>query len=525
MVVNKPPGLAVHGGGAGELDLVTRLAGWLEARGQSPYLGVHQRLDRGTSGVLALARTEAANRRLADAVAGRRALKKYLAVVVSDGRRWPDAGVLEHQLLPTKGEATRVVRSGGQPARARYQVLRRVGPRALVELVLETGRKHQLRAQLAAVGAPIAGDTLYGGEPAARLMLHASELSLPDPEVTFCAPLPVEIEAWLEGRAPVLEGEALQVALADAACRRAGLWPANTAFRLVNDEGDGLPGVTVDCYGEFAILAVTTEAALEQAPLIARWLVERGMRGVYLKRRLRADLRRVEAEELAPTEPLAGERAAETLVVQEGALRFRVHVAEGYSSGLFVDQRESRSRVWQTARGLRVLNLFSYTCSFSVAAAAGGAAEVVSVDLSGRALERGRENFLENGLDPAAHRFYQADVLDWLPRAARRGERFDLVVLDPPTFGTRAKARTFSVEKHYEELAVQALTLLSPKGRLLAVTNHRKTSLPLLRRILLQAARRAGRSLAQLKDLPSPVDCPEGALGPLPSKSVLVTVA
>jgi 23S rRNA (cytosine1962-C5)-methyltransferase len=167
-----------------------------------------------------------------------------------------------------------------------------------------------------------------------------------------------------------------------------------------------------------------------------------------------------------------------------------------------------------------VLNLFSYTCSFSVAAAAGGAREVTSIDLSARALERGRQNFELNGIDPARHRFLRADAFDWLPRALRRRDCFDLVVLDPPSFGTRAKGKSFNVAQHYATLVEQAIGLLGARGRLLAITNHGATTLAELRRTLRQSAQGAGRQVAQLKDLAQPLDCP----GPAPSKSVLLTL-
>jgi 23S rRNA (cytosine1962-C5)-methyltransferase len=170
------------------------------------------------------------------------------------------------------------------------------------------------------------------------------------------------------------------------------------------------------------------------------------------------------------------------------------------------------------------LNLFSYTSSFGVAAALGGAVKVVNVDVSRRALEVSRENFRENGIDLAQHGFEQADALEWLSRAAQRRERFELVVLDPPSFASAAGGAPFNVREHYGLAAERAFRVLAPGGRLLAVTNHRKTSLGRLRRVLRDAALRARVGVRQLKDLPSGLDCPEGPDGPIPSKSLLVTL-
>jgi len=149
---------------------------------------------------------------------------------------------------------------------------------------------------------------------------------------------------------------------------------------------------------------------------------------------------------------------------------------------------------------------------------------VTSVDLSGHALARGRENFSLNGLDPAAHAFVQTDALEWLVRAAKRGEKFGVVILDPPSFSTSGKGKTFRVADGYGGALSRVFAVLEPNGRVLAVTNHRKTSAQAFRKIAYDAARAAGRELTQLKDLPSPLDCPPGPDGPFPAKSMLISV-
>jgi 23S rRNA (cytosine1962-C5)-methyltransferase len=288
---------------------------------------------------------------------------------------------------------------------------------------------------------------------------------------------------------------------------------------LVNVEGDQLPGVTVDCYADYAVLSVSSAEAFERRMHIAELLVALGARGVYLKCRKRADLRQIDARELAPPTPIAGAAAPDAIVVSEADGRFYVALGQGLSTGLFVDQRDNRARVRALSKSKRVLNLFSYTSSFSVAAALGGARETLSVDLSARALGLARKNFELNQIR-GNHRFLKADALAWLERAERRQERFDIVVLDPPSFATIGKSLTFSVARGYVELAERALGVLAADGVLLAVTNHRKTSQRDLRRMLRAATEKAGRRLKTLKDLPAQLDC----LGSEPSKSVLVTV-
>jgi 23S rRNA (cytosine1962-C5)-methyltransferase len=526
LVVDKPSGIPVHGGeeslGA---DLVTRLSEWLRARGGDGYLGVHQRLDLGTSGVMAFTTERERNAGVARAIEEHRFERRYVAAVTlrsSELSRRLERGpvALEHRLFTERG-ATSVVKQGGVEARATVALVERAGERALVELRPDTGKTHQLRVQLAHEGAPVGGDAAYGGDPAPRLLLHALELTL-DGE-RFAAVQPAGFSTWVLGEAPRLgSDEELTARLADAAVLRAPLARSCDVYRLANDLGDELPGLTLDRYGDFAVLAVTAPEAERRARFIAEFLVASGARGVYLTVRERGP-----TNERTGTErhaPLAGDAAPERLVVDEHGMRFVVELGRGVQTGLFVDQRDNRRRVRELAGGARVLNLFSYTSSFGVAAALGGAAKVVNVDVSRRALDISRENFRENGVDPAAHGFEHEDALAWLARAEKRGERFELVVLDPPSFARKAGGAAFSVSEHYGLAAERSLRVLSPGGRLLAVTNHRKTSLGTLRRTLREAATRARVSIAKLKDLAPGLDCPDGPEGPVPSKSVLVTL-
>ncbi|HEY3496811.1 MAG TPA: class I SAM-dependent methyltransferase, partial [Polyangiaceae bacterium] len=423
--------------------------------------------------------------------------------------------------LESDGSRTRVVPSGGVEAAARVTLLERAGERALVLLEPETGRTHQLRVELAHEGAPVGGDPLYGGTAAPRLLLHATELGLANR--TFRSPAPFAFEVWVRGEEPGLgDASSLRDALEDAGILRAPLARSSDVYRLANELGDLLPGVTIDRYGEFAVLAAATPEAERRAPEIASVLLDCGARGVYLKIREKGDARRRPVEH-APSEPLAGEAAPERLIVNELGMKIEVELGRGMSTGLFLDQRENRRRIRERSRGARVLNLFSYTSSFGVAAALGGARQVVNVDLSRRSLERSRVNFELNGADPARHEFVQKDAVEWLLRARRDGRRFDVIVLDPPSFASSADGTPFNVTKRYGAVAERALALLEPGGALLAVTNHRGTSLARLRRTLRDAAAAARVPVAQLKDLPSQLDCPDGPGGPVPSKSVLLT--
>ena len=526
LLVDKPPGVVVHGGDEQQAsDLVSRLKRVLRARGESDYLGVHQRLDLGTSGVLAFTREPALNAAIAEQMETHSVERAYVAVVAFAGKpSLRDTGVIEQRLETVKGR-TRVVKSGGQRALTRYRVLASVQGRALLELRPETGRTHQLRVHLSHAGAPIVGDEAYGGPAAERVFLHARDLALKSPALRAHAPVPAAFDDALHARVPAL-GSAARVreALADAGCLREPLLAVSDTFRIANDLGDFLPGVCVDRYGDYAVLALSSDEASDRRQELADLVHEFGARGVYVKQRARADLRREAHAELAPKAPLAGEPVSPPLVVQEGNARFGVTLDEGLSCGLFLDQRDNRARLAGFCGGRKVLNLFSYTCSFSVYAALASAEHVTSVDLSGHALARGRENFALNGLDPAAHAFVQTDALEWLSRAAKRGEKFGVVILDPPSFSTSGKGKTFRVADGYQGALERVFAVLERDGRVLAVTNHRKTSAQAFRKIAHDAARAAGREISQLKDLPSALDCPPGPSGPFPAKSMLISV-
>ncbi|MCE0497200.1 MAG: class I SAM-dependent methyltransferase [Methylacidiphilales bacterium] len=192
--------------------------------------------------------------------------------------------------------------------------------------------------------------------------------------------------------------------------------------------------------------------------------------------------------------------------VTEAGLRYGLDFAIGYSAGLFIDQRANRARLRQ-GHPKRLLNAFAYTCSFSVAAARAGA-ETVSVDLSRRSLTRGEENFRRNGLDPSAgHRFIADDVLATLPRLARRGEKFDAIILDPPTFSRNQSGEAFQVRRDFHRLVELAIDVASPGAKILLSVNHSEMRVADLEQAGRGALRNRGRSgrfsqTAALPDFP-----------------------
>jgi len=282
-----------------------------------------------------------------------------------------------------------------------------------------------------------------------------------------------------------------------------------SAFRVLNGAADGVPGLVLEKF-DAVLVAQLHEGQLRLSTAQARELCacaqqRLGARAVYRKifaRERSSALGRLEKLHTDP-QPWLGQPVEPELPVLESGARFLVRPYDGYSVGLFLEQRENRRRVRALAAGRCVLNAFAYTCGFSVAAALGGATATVSVDLSGKCLDWGRRNFAANGIEPAAHSFIRSDIFDYYRRAHRCGRRFDLIILDPPTFArSRRPRRVFTVAADLERLIAGAVELLNPGGYLLLATNHRGTSRQRLERLAAQAAGRRPLQVAERPGLP-----------------------
>ncbi len=309
-----------------------------------------------------------------------------------------------------------------------------------------------------------------------------------------------------------LRGAARVDILRRAHARRAPLResPDTTAYRLVHGAADGVPDVTVDVFESLQVVSLYRDFTPEEeqallADLDAAWAPP----SVYLKRRPREarHLANVAREQLAPELPVRG-GAVESVVARENGQHFLIRPAQGLSVGLYLDMRDTRAWLAREARGRTVLNLFSYTCGFGVAARAGGARRVLNVDASRRVLEWGEENARLNGQPVDRYDYVAGDVFEWLERLARKGEHFECVVVDPPSFATTRTSR-FSAARDYAGLAERAARVVAPGGRLVACCNL--ATLPPRRfdALVAEGVDRAGRKAGAGEHLgPSPVDFP-----------------
>ena len=469
LVVNKPAGWNTHAPSpyAGE-----GIYEWLKHREPRwASLAIIHRLDKETSGVLVFGKTPLANRSLTEQFAGREVRKKYL--LLTD--REPKQREFTSKSKIIRAGERYVCGAHGEEAETRFEVR---GQRSEVgnlktsccEVLAEpfTGRTHQIRVHAAENGFPILGDTLYGGAAFNRVCLHAAEIVFKQPasgdEVKFTAPVDFSADARL----------ALRTAIID---------PKETdSFRVIHGASDGWPGWFVEQLGEFHLSqseAALTEVQREHLASRPSPIAHR----LYHKT-LSRHVRRTTTAETSP-QLVSGDAAPERFVIRENGVKYEMSFNEGYSVGLFLDQRDNRRRLLtnHTAANFdllpiaespepraEILNTFAYTCGFSVCAALAGA-RTTSLDLSKKYLEWGKRNFALNGLDAAQHDFIYGDTFDWMRRLAKKGRAFDAIILDPPTFSQSKESGVFRAEKDYGKLVTAALPLLKPGGVLLASTN------------------------------------------------------
>ena len=243
-----------------------------------------------------------------------------------------------------------------------------------------------------------------------------------------------------------------------------------TAFRLFNQEGDGFGGLTVDLYGDYAVFSWYNSYVYQIRKVISEAFrqVFPELLGTYEKIRFKG----LDYE----SAHVYGQEAPEFFTVLENGVLYQVFMNDGLMTGIFLDQHEVRgSLVDGLAMGKSLLNMFSYTAAFSVAAAMGGASQTTSVDLAKRSRELSQAHFQANGISTDDHRFIVMDVFEYFKYAKRKGLTYDVIVLDPPSFA-RNKKQTFSVAKDYHKLISQSLEILNPEGIIIASTNAANVS-------------------------------------------------
>jgi len=326
---------------------------------------------------------------------------------------------------------------------------------------------------------------------------------------------PIRVRILHAGKPTTIEAAWWQAQLAQTLARRAGLFDATTTgYRLIHGESDGWPGLVLDRYDATLVLKLYTAAWLPRLDEILALFKEK----VPCERivlRLSRNIQAV-AERRFPARrdggvvfsKHAGSETGAPVIFLENCLRFEADVLRGQKTGFFLDQRENRREVEMLARGRRVLNAFSFSGGFSVYAARGGAQSVTDLDISAHALETAKKNFVLNqnfpGVAACRRETVQADAFEWL---AAGGDKFDLIVLDPPSLAKRAAEREGAI-RAYERLNLHGIGKLAANGILVAGSCSAHVSAVEFFDAVRRAALKSGRKFTELKTLQHPPDHP-----------------
>ncbi len=475
LVINKPSGISTHRAHPGDLGIVE----WLDLHHKLKVYTC-SRLDKGTSGVLLFALAPDGVAEAQSVHEDERSRKTYYFI----GEKTSQSSWLCDDPLD------------GKPCSTHFSTVREGVSSALYKAVINRGRTHQIRRHAAASGIPLLGDTEYRGADFARLSLHCAMVEWPGISQTLHAPLPQWFESWLDNKPQ----EAGYLALVEQ--RYPFLSSVTDCCRLLH-RGEYSKDIAIDKYGDWLCTTgyretVPARQVLQAHKDLLTILCEIcKCRGGVIKTNLRDPHKnRLFADIAAWGDPIP-----DSFLVREHDLHFKVQLNDRQHTGLFLDQRDSRSRIAEIAKGKRVVNLFAFTCSFSVYALAAEAEVVFSVDLAAGCLKQGQENVAINQLAEAGNaKFIKEDTRKWLSRQLRNKQNnprqftpFDLVICDPPVFASGGRGKSFHVEKEWPGLADGVSNILANDGIALFANNHQAGPEPFyydtLRRVFSEVTR------------------------------------
>jgi 23S rRNA (cytosine1962-C5)-methyltransferase len=506
LAVAKPAGVNTHRADEHAQD---GMHDWVQRQRPGASLSVLHRLDKGTSGLLLFGKSPEANRTLTEQFTERAVAKRYELLVERDDRRPPS--LRSEEPIDGSTASTDLTRDATGAGLERWVAQPR------------SGRTHQVRIHAAGLGAPVLGDVEHGGRPAPRLFLHAAALEISHPTagaLTLAADRPPSFDRALELQARQVDDPTLVVAAAHEA--RATLFdPTDTnAYLWVDRHHDGLPDARVERLGDVALVL---RYADDDSPLPAAWIdalhSTLDLTSVYEQRRPRGGGG-------GPAALVSGRPQDRFEVVELGA-RFVIDLqASATSSGLFLDQRETRRQLRASdLTGRTVLNTFAHTGSLSVAAALAGAT-TLTLDLSKHYLDWARENLQANGVDVADHDFVFGDAMEWLERFARKGRTFDVVLVDPPSSSTPRKKGSprWVADRDLHGLVERAARVVAPAGTLFVSTNLRRMTWPSFVDHLREGLAAAGRT-GTIDTRTVPLDHRTGPGDPPYLKAAWITLA
>lgn len=456
ILVDKPVGLTTHRSDESSTGLIELFEHQLQQK-----LWVVHRLDKSTSGALIFAKSDKAAAQLSEDFKSHRIQKSYF--FVTDKHSASDHFVLKSKIEKLASNVYDSDQNSSDPnAETEFRRMKRSAFFELWQAFPKTGKPHQIRLHAQHLGLSILGDQKYGGTKAHRIFLHSHSLKLAS-GLTLLSPIPRIFERLGILRDPQLTAAYCEVDQRFRLYRH--LQQPEACLRL--SHSDELP-FTLDSFGSHAYAYWYQNRSLKKKD-IERFQALSDFLGKPLW--VREMYNRGDQPNQSPLHAINSPK--ELWTASENGLKFEFRSEQGLSPGLFLDQRENRALVAKIAPDKSVLNLFAYTCGFSVAAAKAGAKEVVSVDLSKNFLEWGKRNFSLNDLDPSRYEFYAADTEFFLERTLIKKRKFDLIVLDPPSFGRNGKS-VFKIEKDLPRLLHSCQKLLHPNGQILVSCNYER---------------------------------------------------
>ena len=481
LVINKPYGYRVHRVNPMQWGLLETL----ESIKSCKLWPVH-RLDKETSGLLIFAKSKEASQIFFELFEKNLVKKKY--IFLTDKKIQQEQLTYESQI--EKIDDFYVSKKSDTPnSKTIFKRLSGAAAVALWQAEPQSGKPHQIRLHAKDNGINILGDVIYYGTENHRMALHAINLrfTFKNEDFDFETAFPLGFEsrdsaidallistkenmaAWIDSK----NTNCYQ--LARTSRRNWTIELLDHVYWIKNYGGD---------LSDQEKLDLSSFAKKYNCTIFVRTMKDRGA-GVGGEEK---DLLFATNSELT------------LWTVRENGIQFQLRSDSGFSTGLFLDQRENRRWVMENSFQKTVLNLFAYTCAFSACAAQGQAARVTSVDASNPFLDWGRKNFLLNDLTPEDDEFFQQDCLLFLEGAKKRSRKWDLIICDPPTFG-RSKTSIWKIEKDFPQLLQLMWTSLNPRGKILFTCNYEKwTKTDLIKKIKLTLK----NEKLELQDLPIP---------------------
>lgn len=439
-----------------------RKPGYCEVLGKSlgHELKVVHRLDNTTTGIIAFATTKESAHQLSDLFKNHEVEKTYWFLTAS--RSEQDTFEV-HSRIEAQGKlmTSKVCSESEANSSTIFKRRKRSPFFELWEAYPKTGKTHQIRLHAANIGLPILGDSTYGGVNYPRLCLHAYSLKFPDQEVVI-SPAPVFFE-----RMGLLKDEELISYLTYIDSRQRlfeFLKQSNESLRLLHTE---ISDIKMDLFGPHLWVYWYHDAQPSQKQLERLFFL-----GQLINRKVHVQWMLNRGTDPNQKQLWHLHEEVTTWQAIESQVKFEFRSHQGMSPGLFLDQRQNREWVLENSSQKSVLNLFAYTCGFSVFAALGKAKEVLSVDLSANFLDWGKKNFDLNHLNSPSYQFHKADSFFFLERAKLKNRYFDLIICDPPSFSRNKDGKVFRIEKDLQRLLQLCWDCLTDSGYLLFSTNY-----------------------------------------------------